>query len=232
MDANLQGSIEHSIVYLREHGIDIPHELYVKAYGLGALKAVGDLPAIMATYHDLITETLIEYFESKNRPVTSFRNRFWQAAVGQLGAAFDLGWKDGGGSKYPTGDALDWYNARIDREMGYISTLFQEAKELRKEADFDYFAWTNQRADGYTRTIKELYNVGKMRASKDIMVTFTGSDGEESCPECQKLKGSRHRVSWFVRRNYVPPHGTGLSCHRGRRCMHYLENDKGERITA
>jgi len=232
MTSDLQRSVGASIEYLTERDEQIPPTLYLRALRVGAIKATGDLTAIRKEYHDLITETLIIYFESKKRPVTAFRNSFWRHAVGALGNAFDLGWSDGGGGAYPTGDALDWFNARIEMEFGYISTLFQEAKELRKEEDFDFFKWVNLKADGYTRTIRELYNAGKTRASKDIMVTFTGSDGAESCGECQMLKGQRHRVSWFVRRNYVPPHGTGLSCHRGRYCQHYLESDSGERITA
>ena len=224
-------SIAAGIQYIHDNDGTVPPVLYLRALRVGAVKAIGDLTAIRSEYHDLITETLITFFESK-RTVASFQNKIKQGVVRLLGSAFDMGWSDGGGGGYPSGDALDWYNSRVEMEFGYIRTLFQEAKEIRKEKGVDFFGWVNQRADGYTRTVREFYNAGKTRASKDIMVTFVGDDGEESCEECSMLKGQRHRVSWFVRRNFVPPHGIGLSCHRGRYCQHYLVNDKGEQVTA
>jgi len=227
---DLTTSLQAAIKHADENGIEIPYQMRVKAVWLGAIKAAGNLAEINKQYHDATTQALLDYFEGSG-PITAPRNAFKRAMVEGLGAAFDLGWADGGGDGVPSGDALDWFNARIEAEFGFIDMLFQEAKELRKEEDFDYFAWATQRADGYTRTTREVYNVGKLRASKDVMVTFLGDDGAESCPECQQLKGQRHRVSWFVRRNFVPPHGTGLSCHRGRYCRHFLQNDKGEQVT-
>ena len=90
---------------------------------------------------------------------------------------------------------------------------------------------TLARADGYTGTLREVYNQGKLRAMKDIMVTFEGEDGAKSCDTCQELKGKRHRISWFVKRNFVPPHGSGLDCAKGGHCQHALYNDKGEAVT-
>lgn len=224
-------ALSNAIKYADANGIEISPAVRIRARRAGAIKAAGDLVAIKGRYHDEITQALINYFESKGA-VTAPRNAFRRAMVNALGAAFDLGWTDGGGDGFPEGDALDWFNARIESEFSFIDMLFQEAKELRNEEDFDYFSWITQKADGYTRTTREMYNAGVSRASKDIMVTFLGDDGAESCDECQMLKGQRHRVSWFVRRNFVPPHGTGLSCHLGRYCQHYLQDDKGNRVTA
>jgi len=229
---SLQEILAESIQHLEADGQLVQNALRLRAIRVGAIKAAGDLTGIKAAYHDEVTRILIDYFESKG-PITVQRNEFWRAAANALGASFNLGWVDGGGGDIISDDdALDWYNARLEAEFGYINTLFQEARELRGEDDFDYFQWITSKADGYTRTTREFYNAGLLRASKDIMVTFMGNDGAESCDECQMLKDQRHRVSWFVRRNFVPPHGTGLSCHRGRYCQHYLQSDKGERITA
>ena len=227
---DLRAALSESIQYVQSIGNVIPPELYLRALFVGAVKADGDLTSIKARYHDAITEALINYFEGKGS-VTVPSNKIKQAAAQYLGESFNLGWADGGGGGIPDDDARDWYVARLDMEFGYIGVLLQEAKELRKEDDFDYFSWLTDRADGYTRTTREFYNEGKLRSSRDVMVTFVGDDGAESCPECQTLKNQRHRVSWFVRRNFVPPHGTGLSCHRGRYCRHFLQNDKGERVT-
>jgi len=226
---DLKTSISVGLEYLDEHGLDVPPSYIQRAIRVGAIKALGDVTAIMTAYHDSLTQILINFFES-SKPVTSFKNAFKRAAVIALSNAFDLGFSDGG-CGYPGPEDNNWFNARLEQEFGYIEMLFQEARELRNEPEFDFFSWITQRADGYTRTVKELYNVGKLRCGSDVMVTFDGNDGAESCDTCQMLKGQRHRVSWFVRRNYVPPHGVGLDCHPGRRCQHYLVDDKGKQLT-
>lgn len=231
MTDNLTETITNAFQYLDNQGVPVPTDLYIRAYNVGAIKATGDsLESVNAKYHDDITEALIGYFEGDSLAVS--RNAFKRSTTQSFVKAFDLGWFDGGRELPIDRDVLEWFNARIETEFGYISMLFQEAKELRGDEEFDFFAWITQRADGYVRTLKELYNAAKMRALKDQMVTFDGDDGEESCDDCQKLKGKRHRISWFVKRNYVPPFGTGLACHRGRRCQHGLFTDDGEQLTA
>lgn len=194
-----------------------------------AIKSVGDFTAISQTYHDTITRLLIAFFEGGN--LVSARNSFKTAMSTAFVDAFETGWIDGG-SELPADEAAnDWLVSRQDAEFGNISMLFENAKALRKEEDFDYFSWITQRADGYTRTLKEVYNNAMLRAMKDQIVTFTGDDGAESCDTCQKLKGKRHKISWFIARDYVPPYGSSLECHMGGRCQHGLMNDKGEWVT-
>lgn len=226
----LDDSLAQAIDFADENDIELPNDIRIRARQLGVIKAGDDLPSISAQYHNKITVALVSYFEGES--IVSSRNSFKRAMVDAFGAAFDLGWVDGGGELPVDENALDWFNARVNAEFGFIDMLFQEAKELRRDKDFDYFAWITARADGYTRTLKEIYNAGRVRAMDDIMVTFDGDDGAESCDTCQKLKGKRHKLSWFVSRNYVPPFGTGLDCHRGGRCQHYLMDSKGNQITA
>jgi len=226
---DLKKSVSDAIEYAKMQGVDVPPDLLLRAYNTGALKLDGGFPEISAAYHDTVTEILTGYFEGAG--LTGSRNAFKRAVVESFGPVFDLGWVDGGQQLPPDGDALSWFNARVEAEFGFIQMLFQQAKELKAEENFDFFSWVTQRADGYTRALKEIYNAAKMRAMKDIMVTFDGDDGAESCTDCQKLKGKRHKISWFVKRNFVPPFGTGLECHPGRRCQHGLFNDKGEQIT-
>jgi hypothetical protein len=201
-----------------------------KALTTRSIKAdAEDLASISAAYHDEITGVLIDYFGGGS--VTAPRNEFNRATLDAFNVSFDAGWVDGGQELPIDEDALSWINARIEQEFGYIAMLFEQAKQLRKDKEFDYFAWITERADGYVRTLREIFNTGKLMAMKDQMVTFDGDDGAESCPDCQKLKGKRKKISWFVNHDYVPPFGVGLECHPGRRCQHGLFNDKGEQIT-
>jgi hypothetical protein len=62
-------------------------------------------------------------------------------------------------------------------------------------------------------------------------LTFDGDDGAESCPTCTALKGQRHKASWWISHDYVPPTGSGLDCAAGGHCMHELVTDDGEVVT-
>lgn len=229
-------AVAKALTWLADNDIPLPQDLHLQLEQKGLLKNYqrstkqGDVSEANSEYHDIITESLIGYFEEGGR-VTSFKSEFKRAMVEAFGTAFDSGWVDGGQDLPPDDEALEWLNARTDAEFGFIDMLFQEAKELRKEENFDYFSWITERADGYTRTLAEIYNQAKLRALPDKMVTFNGEDGEESCETCASLKGERHKISWFVKRNYVPPHGTGLECGRGGRCQHRLYDDEGNEVT-
>lgn len=220
-------AITDTIAYLDVLGVDVEPAVRLRARRL-AVKAV-DLSAVNAFYHNEITEAMITYFEGGI--VTGPRNRFRVATTEAFYDAFYAGWQAGGGGT-PDQKGLDWLVARVNQEYGYIDMLFLQIKEMRKEQDQDFLAWVSDRADGYTRTLKEIYNTGYAMSSRDIMVTFAGDDGKKSCPDCKKYKGQRHRLSWFVRRNAVPPFGSGLACHKGGQCLHYLQDDSGKQVTA
>lgn len=229
--SDLHTSITKAFEYLSNQSIEIPPDLMIQARlkGIKADIVAGDLSAINKKYHDAVTKSLVSYFDGGS--INAPRNQFRQAMVEAFGSSFDLGWTDGGGSLPWDGEALSWFNARLNQEVGFIDMLFQEAKELRKDKEFDYFSWITARADGYTNTLKEIYNAARMRATKDQMVTFAGDDGARSCATCQKLQGKRHKLSWFIARNYIPPFGSGLDCAKGGHCKHGLRADNGNWVT-
>jgi len=227
-------AVQKAINYLNRRGYSIPEEILETVNGNVSTRATKQIESIdqaNAAYHDAISESLTGYFEEGGN-VSSYKNEFKRATLDNFYDVFDLGWADGGGElPIDDDDANSWIEARVNQELGFIDGLFQEAKELRKEEDFDYFSWIVARADGYTRTLTEVYNAATLRAQTDKMVTFDGDDGEESCADCQKLKGVRHKISWFVKRNFVPPFGSGLQCGSGGHCHHGLFDDSGEQIT-
>ncbi len=202
------------------------------ALKLAAFKAIESMAPINAEYHDAITQALLDFFESKRGTVAAPKGRFKVAVSNAFNDAFDMGWAMGGGEFPVDNDANDWIGARMTAEFGYVDMLFEQAKQLKGSEDFNALAWVNERADAYTRTLKEIFNNGKVRAMKDIIVTFEGDDGAKSCDTCTKLKGSRHKLSWYVKRDFIPPHGVGLDCSKGGRCMHYLADLKGNQVTA
>ena len=232
---NLTDSLSSALEYCKANRIEVPADLTLKAYNVGAIKAAGDLAAIGAAYRDIITESLIRYFEGGN--VTSPRNAFKRGMVEAFGAAFDTGWRDGGGTGMPDVDALAWFNPRVEAEFGFIDMLFAQIKDLRKDGEFDYFSFVTQKADGYVRTLRDIYNMGKMFASKNKMLTFDGEDGKPDniCQStggtCVRLKGQRHRASWWISHGLVPYRGNPNYDCGAWECRHYLRDDDGNRYT-
>jgi hypothetical protein len=228
--SDIYTALNKAFDYLIREGTEIPPDIWHKSIAAGIFKAdAEDLTAVNASYHDAITEALLQYLEGGS--VTGPRNQFKKATVEAFGGALDAGWVAGGGELPPDTSTLEWFNARVEAELGYVDLLFQQAKELRGSEDFDPLAWVNERADGYTNTLKEIYNNAHLRVMDNVMVTFDGDDGAVSCDTCQKLKGKRHKISWFIARDYVPPHGNGLDCAKGGHCQHGLRKDNSEWIT-
>jgi hypothetical protein len=200
-----------------------------------ALKAT-DMGAINAAYHDEITQALIAYFEGGS--IAAPKNSFKRATLTAFQDAFDLGYSDGGGELPVDAEANAWLEARTQEEFGNVDALFEQAKELRKDKEFDYPVWVAARADGYTATLSDIYNQGKLISAKDKMLTFEGDDGDANhiCQSiggtCVRLKGQRHRASWWRSHDLVPYRGnTNYDCG-GWNCNHYLIDDDGNIFTA
>ncbi len=222
--------ILRSIRYRKERGLPMPDALKTRA-----LKAMDSMVPIRAEYHDEITAALLDYFEG--RSITASRNDFKKAISNAFNDAFDLGWVLGGGELPTDSDANDWLNARKESEFGFAAALFEQAKELKKEPDFDRLPWVSERADGYSRTLDAVFNMGKMMSAKNKMLTFDGEDGDANhiCQSingtCVKLKGKRHRASWWLAHDLIPyPGNSNFDCG-GWRCQHYLRDDEGNRFT-
>jgi hypothetical protein len=191
-----------------------------------ALKATGDLAAINAVYHDAITESLVSYFEGGS--LAKSKNSFKRAMIEAFGGAWDAGW-DG---NPPTGDALEWFNARTQQEIAFIDGLYVQAKELRKDPEADTFAWATARADGYTATVSSVHNAARMWAKGGQMLTWHLGNTEKHCETCAELDGKSHRASWYISRDYIPRKpGAAMLCG-GYYCDCSLTDKNGKDITA
>lgn len=228
---DLQTSITKAFDYLSTNSIEIPADLLIQTRGKGVLatKAVGDLAGTKAGYHDAITGTLVAYFEGGN--TSASKNNFKQATTSAFGDAFELGYSDGGGELPFTGKALEWFNSRLTEEFAHIDSLYIQAKELKKEAGFDFFTWATERADSYTGALDGVYNAGIMFAKKNQMLTWHLGNTEKHCKSCLKLDGGRHRASWYVDRDYIPRKpGAAMDCG-GYHCDCRLTDDNGNEVT-
>lgn len=190
----------------------------------------GDYYSIRSKYKYIIKNSILEYLIS-NGSVAGPKNQMKQAMVEAFGNAFDSGYTDGGGDiKEMSEDDNSWLNNRQTIELGYIDSLFDRLRELKNEApDDDNTSEVDDRSEGYANTLDGIYAEGKLRGSKNIMLTFGGDDGHESCKTCSKWKGKRHSTSFWVKRGLIPgqPGNQSFACH-GYNCKHILFDDKGE----
>ena len=195
--------------------------------------ALGDYAQTRFEYSATIQGIVREYLYSDNVRITRFRNDFKKAILQAFYPAFEIGLSDGGGEPPATGDDLAWINAKADAEFGYTDSLFQYLKELKQQAQEEGLqilsGVAEEKGEGYARTLDAVYGEGKVRGAKNKMLTFGGRSGIESCPECIKLMGKRHKASWWIAHGLVPgqPGNTNFSC-AGYRCEHFLYDDRGE----
>lgn len=227
--SNLRESLGQAIEYSKAQGIDIPVDLYLRAFKVGAIKAKGSISDSGAEYHNRITEALTTFFEGGS--ITAPKNQFKRAVVDAFGSVFNQGWTDGGQDLPVDGEALNWFEARVNQEFGNIDLLFEQAKELRKDDSFDFFSWVTARADSYTSTLSAIYNTAKLFASKNKVLFWRLGNTEKHCDTCLKLDGQSHRASWYIARNYIPRMPLASMECKGFNCDCHLEDKEGNEVT-
>jgi len=194
----------------------------------GLLKAAtsGDYDSIRNDYWAEVYDA-VEGYLSGSRPVTAFQNKMLVAMSESFTATTYLGYQEAGGELPFDDETSSWLGQKIATERQFIVDLFARLKDQRGELDPVQEALA--RAEGYASTLDQIYSEAKLLGMKNVMLTFVGEDGEESCPTCQKMKGKKHRASWWIKNDLVP----GSSAYEcgGFHCQHYLENPDGERVT-
>jgi hypothetical protein len=200
----------------------------VNAQMLAALKASGDYTSIRAEMSGEIHDAVYDYLTGSGN-VTAYRSAMALAVSAAYIAAADAGYQEGGGELPLDSDTAAWARGQLDAQLGFIDQLFESLRDLRKEGDVNATAEALARANGYASSLDQLYSEAATRGAKNKMLTFVGSDGKESCKDCKRMKGQRHRASWWIEHDMVP----GSSAYEcgGWQCEHYLETDDGERFT-
>lgn len=189
-----------------------------------------DIVTIRRTYYDEIRYAILEWLVTDSTNTFKYVNRMKKAMSIGFSNAFDRGYLDGGGQLGDqTEEDSQWLSNKKAAERVFIEQLWERLRELKKEEpDEDNSVEIDARAEGYAATLDGVYAEGKLRGSKNVMLTFDGEDGEESCRECRKWKGKRHAASFWVKRGLIPgqPGNQNFSC-RGYNCRHYLYDDSG-----
>lgn len=193
--------------------------------------SLADYSLIRAAFWSGIHDA-IENFLRGQRNIKGFFNDMRIAVSEKYQDAGNQAWIDGGGTFPMNESTREYIQAAIQTEYGFIDQLANRYKLLKQEEDFDADLEINEafeRADGYAKSLDRLYANVKLRAAGRIMLTFVGEDGAESCKDCQKYKGKRHRASWWVSHNAIPPN-RDFEC-KGYQCQHVLIDDDGKLYT-
>lgn len=193
---------------------------------------------VRATYWAEIYDVVYEYLVS-GASITSFKSRMKRAMVTAFPKVGDLAWEDGGSTLPVDKETNEWLTSRMNAELGFIDNTFESLKFARKDASEDELkdiAITQafQRADAYSKTLDGIYNQIKIMAAGSKMLTLVGQDGTPPhfpCTECRKLKGKRHKASWWISRGFVPYAGNPNYTCGCYRCAHVLVDDNGALFT-
>lgn len=193
---------------------------------------LAEYSAVRSTYWAQIYDLVEGYLTSSDR-VTAYKSEMKRAMLETFTRAGDIAWEDGGGTPPLDQDAASWLTSRMNAEMGFIDNLFETLKMLRQEEAGNIsdaaISKAFATADGYSKTLDAVYSQTKVLAAGSKMLTFVGEDGDESCEDCRKHKSKRHRASWWVAHDAVPPN-RNFEC-KGYRCQHVLVDDQGRLFT-
>jgi len=167
--------------------------------------------------------------------VSAFKTPAKQAIATAYVTAGDLAYLDGGGKLPLDPETADFLASMQTAELGYIEDtaarlkLLKNDEEAKQTFEASYTAEAFKIADGYAKSLDRLYANVKTMAAGSKMLTFVGDDGVHTCTDCAKYKDKRHKASWWVSHNAIPPN-RDFECG-GYRCNHVLIDDDGNLFT-
>ena len=190
--------------------------------------SLADYSAIRSDYWANVYDAVEQYL-TQDVSITALKNPMNRNVNSAYPAAGEMAWLDGG-SELPLDEESSAYiEAAKSAELGYIEQLANNLRMLKKAGEFDAITEAFKHAEAYSRSLDRLYNSVKVLAAGSKMLIFVGEDGQESCSDCMGYKNKRHKASWWVSHNAVPPNRE-FECG-GWRCQHVLVDDNGNVFT-
>lgn len=131
------------------------------------------------------------------------------------------GMKDGGVDtvRVLDGDDQAAYRALLAEQSKFVTgfgkVLYREDGITNAQADLKADLWFN-------KSILPFYDEGRASADANGMYEFAGDDGAESCKDCQRLNGQRHRMKDWTRKGLRPRVDTSAFECGGWLCKHLL----------
>jgi len=190
----------------------------------------GGYDDLRGDFFNVLQAVALGFMEQAGRAVAQRKSRIRTLIADSFPNAFYTGYADAGGEETEPDDER-WITRETSRQQGFVDDLFECLLEI-KDAGGDARDEIDRHAEGFATALDSAYNEGKLRGNENIMLTFDGDDGQESCPECQRYKDTRHSAKWWLKRDLVRRNGNeNFGCGRWQTCQHDLYTDKGERWT-
>lgn len=237
----LQAAIVNAIDWLREREFALTKQdihaamstlLFMDTDAWERIVKQHDIHALAAQYRVAFAGAVAAFLISHHNGQT-LRDELRNTIHTFLILAFLTGYRKAGGGEPDTEDQL-WIDARMATEIGFSAAFVASLMDLDTEgkSEAELRALAAAKVAGYVATLYAVYNMGLLRGARNVMLTFTGVDGMESCRTCQRLKGQRHLAKWWIERRLVPgePGNPNFEC-KGYLCRHYLETDDGAQYT-
>lgn len=192
--------------------------------------SLAEYSRVRADYYSAVYDAVYDFLSGKSS-TTSYVNAFKTAMSAAVFETGTIAWQDGGAELPVDEEAFSVVQSTHNAELGNIDALFVRLLALRRSEDKDNIDLVAEqeasaRAEGYCGTLDFLYSQIKLLAGNNKMLTFVGSDGKESCPECKRMKNKRHSAKWWVQHDLIPG-SKNYSCG-GWRCLHILIDDGGQ----
>jgi hypothetical protein len=125
-------------------------------------------------------------------------------------------------------DALDEW---IAGQFEHVNQFAKDAAAAKRNPDLQSAVLA--RIPLWVDSLRNFGEAGKLYALGNIMLTFDGDDGEESCLDCQRYKGQRHKRNWWAVRGLLERNGNpNYECGRWDNCHHSFLDDKGTVIVS
>jgi len=202
-----------------------------KKIGASLKQISGDYYPVRQEFWGAVYDAVYGYLTSTQYRPTQVMPMTTALAKAYIDTA-DIAYVDGGGTLPMDEDTLSLAKSYMNAQLGYVDGLFETLKGLRKDGDFDAISVAFQKANQWSDSLDGFYNMIKLKGAGNKMLTFTQMrNTKESCDDCKKLRGQRHRASWWISHEFVPPKGANLACSAGGHCGDALVDDNGVEFT-
>lgn len=116
----------------------------------------------------------------------------------------------------------------ISDQIGYTSDFAKTAVKAGKDKAAQQAVLA--RADMWLSAMLALGNLGRASAQANTTGTWKLGKTEQHCDTCYQLNGKRHRLKWYISKDYIPRKpGAAMTCG-GWRCDCSIVDNKGNQL--
>lgn len=189
-----------------------------------SLKSVNE---VLRAYRDALENYVVDAANG-NKTAASIAKSMRKDVISYAHDAYEEGLGEAGIETTPQDDGVigDW----ILTQTPYIYDFADSAvavNDLSGDARTSARDVMLERVDDWVNSLNQLAQLAGVNAQGDPMLTLDGDDGKDSCNECQKYNGQRHRKSWWDARGLLDRPNKNFGCGRFDTCNHHYYFDDG-----